>query len=67
MFKTGCKVKLKYVHMHNLFEEIEKWHGLDGVDVEDGGVHGLAEDPSATFRHGRGLAGYLVEAPAGGF
>ena len=35
--------------------------------MEDGGVHGQAEDPSATCHHGRGLDGSSAEEPAGGF
>ena len=54
---------------------IRKWHGcfLDGEDTGGeeevdgaGQAHGLVEDHLATYRHGRGLAGYLVEVLAGG-
>ncbi len=34
---------------------------------EAGGDHGLAEDLSVTYRHGRDLAGFLVEVLAGGY
>jgi hypothetical protein len=33
---------------------------------EDGAAHGLEEDRSASYRHGRGLAGGLAGAHAGG-
>jgi len=49
-------------------------HGLvgeeDGAEEDGDGVgqdHGLVEDHSAIFHHGRGLDGYLAEELVGGF
>ena len=47
--------------------------GWDGEEAgiqevsEDGAAHGLEEDRSVSYRHGRGLAGGLVEVHAGGY
>jgi len=46
-----------------------RWDGEeDGMHEvsEDGAAHGLEEDRSASYRHGRGLAGGLAGAHAGG-
>lgn len=47
------------------------WHGLDGVEVEDGDGggedHGQEEAPSAIYHHGIDLDGYLVEEHVGGY
>ena len=51
--------------------EVKIWLGVEEWDLEgeDGQVHGLEEDPSVTYRHGRDLDGCmeaLEEASDGG-